>query len=63
MKKEIIKKIIKDQFMICENCGYKDGFHTYFIKIDENNLKLNYKCPECSQKYDIGLILPYRGEK
>jgi len=55
--KPIIKKTISNEFMICETCGYKDGFHTYFIRIDKNKLKLNYKCPECGQRYDIGFII------
>lgn len=56
-EKPIIKKTIEDEFMICDTCSYRDGFHTYFQRIDENNLKLNFKCPECGQKYDLDLVI------
>ena len=56
----IITKSIENEFMICDTCGYQDGFHTYFLRINDTDVKFNYKCPECGQKYDIGLILPLK---
>lgn len=51
----IIVHPIDTEFMTCLNCGYPDGFHSYFQRINSDTIKVFYKCPECSQRYDIGL--------
>jgi ribosomal protein S27AE len=52
-----IDKITMDkEFKICPNCGYEDGFHSMFERI-ENGGKLSWKliCPNCHKIFDIDL--------
>ena len=43
-----------EEFRICPDCGYKDGFHSMFRK-EEGERKWLFICPACHKIYDIGL--------
>lgn len=53
MAEKVISIAIQDEFRICPQCGYKDGFHT-MLKKDGDHLKWFFICPSCHQIYDIG---------
>ena len=43
-------------FKICPSCGYQDGFHSMFEKIeDKNEFSWRFICPSCHKIFDIGL--------
>lgn len=45
-----------EDFVICPNCGYEDGFHSVFEGLGkEGRAKWYLICPQCSSKYDLGL--------
>jgi hypothetical protein len=45
-----------DEFKVCPECGYKDGFHTMFKK-EGNDTKWLFICPSCHQVFDIGCMV------
>jgi hypothetical protein len=45
-----------DEFKVCPECGYKDGFHTMFKKEGEDT-KWLFICPSCHQVFDIGCMV------
>lgn len=45
---------VEDEFKICPECGYKDGFHSMFKK-EGNIFKWLFICPSCHSVFDIGL--------
>jgi len=48
--------VMEKEFKICPNCGYKDGFHSMFEKIEKDKeLSWKFICPECHKIFDIGL--------
>ncbi|UCE37832.1 MAG: hypothetical protein JSW00_00885 [Thermoplasmata archaeon] len=53
---EVNKIKMETEFRICPHCGYEDGFHSMFERIDESE-KLSWKliCPSCHWIFDIGL--------
>ena len=56
MAEEFEKVQIDNEFKICPNCGYEDGFHSMFIRVKgSNNLFWRFICPSCHKVYDIGL--------
>jgi hypothetical protein len=45
-----------EEFVICPNCGYADGFHSVFEGLGAGRRAKWYLiCPRCSSKYDLGL--------
>ncbi len=42
-----------DEFKVCPQCGYQDGFHSMFRK-DGNITKWLFICPSCHSIFDIG---------
>ena len=52
MAYEIEKIKIEDEFKVCPVCGYEDGFHIMFKRIN-GNLKTLYICPSCHQVFEI----------
>jgi DNA-directed RNA polymerase subunit M/transcription elongation factor TFIIS len=59
-EERVVKKIeIGDEFRVCPNCGYEDGFHNMFRKNgDDGKMGWYFICPRCSSTYDIGLEVP-----
>jgi len=53
MIEEIHKVTVTDEFKICPQCGYKDGFHSAFKK-GQGNTKWLFVCPSCHSVFDIG---------
>ena len=58
-------QIIKagDELHICPKCGYKDGFHVSFVRVNtggtpkkapEAPYRVILICPECGARYDAG---------
>ena len=45
-----------DEFKVCPECGYKDGFHSMFRKEGEET-KWLFICPSCHQVFDIGCMV------
>ena len=43
-----------EEFKICPNCGYKDGFHSMFRK-EGDETKWLFICPNCHRVFDVGL--------
>lgn len=43
-----------EEFKVCPNCGYKDGFHSMFKRKGDVTRWL-FICPSCHQVFDIGL--------
>ena len=62
MKYKIDKITMDKEFKICPNCGYEDGFHGMFERI-ENGGELSWKliCPNCHKIFDIGLRAQING--
>ena len=55
MDYEINKVTMDEEFKICPQCGYKDGFHSMFKK-EGDVRKWLFICPSCHSIFDIGLI-------
>lgn len=53
---EVIAFEIKDEFRICPECGYKDGFHSVFEKTG-NKTRWLFVCPACHRIFDVGLTV------
>ena len=56
MKDEIKVIKVEQDFKVCPICGYQDGFHSVFDRINEGT---EYGwiliCPSCHTTFDIGL--------
>ena len=44
--------IVESELYICPGCGYKDGFHTSFARLEKGTCKIILICPSCHAKYD-----------
>jgi ribosomal protein S27AE len=53
---EVNKIQIEKEFRVCPNCGYEDGFHSMFERLEDGE-KFSWKliCPNCHKIFDIGL--------
>jgi hypothetical protein len=47
---------LEQEFKICPSCGYQDGFHSMFKKVDDIT-KWLFICPSCREVFDIGFTL------
>lgn len=57
--REIIAVSDVEEFTVCPNCGYADGFHSVFEGLGKAIAARWYLiCPRCSAKYDLGLEYP-----
>ena len=54
MDYEIKKVSMNEEFKICPECGYRDGFHSMFKK-EGDDTKWLFICPSCHSVFDIGL--------
>ena len=58
MTVEFIKVKVDETFKVCTSCGYQDGFHSMFQKIDESgDFSWRFICPNCHKIFDIGLTV------
>ena len=56
MTKKITKIKMKNEFRVCPNCGYEDGFHSMFETTDKDKeYSWKFICPDCHKIFDIGL--------
>ena len=56
MDSEVRKVAMDEEFRICPDCGYRDGFHSMFRK-EEGVTKWLFICPACHKVYDIGFTV------
>jgi len=56
MNYEVISIDIDGEFKVCPSCGYKDGFHSMFMK-EVDATKWLFICPSCHSVFDIGLTV------
>jgi len=54
MDTEVKKITMEEEFRICPECGYKDGFHSMFRR-EAGITKWFFICPSCHTVFDIGL--------
>ena len=45
-----------EEFKACPECGYKDGFHSMFKKVD-GAMRWLFICPSCHQVFDVGFTV------
>ena len=56
MVDEVTSVAVEEVFKICPSCGYKNGFHAMFERIEKSDTFLwKLICPNCERIYDIGL--------
>lgn len=46
-----IEKEIKEEFHVCDTCGYDRGFHVSFVKSESYEIILI--CPQCGQRFKV----------
>ncbi len=56
MEREVHKITMDEEFRICPDCGYRDGFHSMFRK-EDSVMKWLFICPSCHKVYDIGFTV------
>lgn len=56
MEHDVKKITMKDEFRVCPECGYRDGFHSMFRKQGET-IRWLLICPSCHKLFDIGLTV------
>lgn len=53
ISESVIEKQLEEEFHICENCGYRRGFHISFAK--KNDIfEIILICPDCGQRHRVG---------
>ena len=56
MADEIINAKVENAFNVCPVCGYQDGFHSVFERVEKgNDFYWRFICPSCHSIFDIGL--------
>ena len=45
-----------EEFKVCPECGYKDGFHSMFKK-EGGAMRWLFICPSCHQVFDVGFTV------
>ncbi|MFV0436130.1 MAG: hypothetical protein ACK5PS_01865 [Desulfopila sp.] len=58
----VIEHRMQDTFRVCPTCGYRDGFHSSFLKT-EGVTKWLLVCPACHDIFDIGLTANHQLEQ
>ena len=53
---EVVPVDMQDEFRVCPECGYRDGFHSMFRKQGDVTLWL-FICPSCHVVFDIGFTV------
>ncbi len=57
MTKKINVIEFEDEFRICPQCGYGDGFHN-MLKRENEGIKWLFICPACHAIFDVGCMAP-----
>jgi len=55
---DVTKTPLKGTFKVCPSCGYQDGFHAMFDRIEsseQGECRWLLICPSCHRVFDIGL--------
>ena len=57
MAEEVNYVKVDKTFKVCPVCGYQDGFHSMFERIQQggNDFYWRFICPSCHSIFDIGL--------
>jgi hypothetical protein len=56
---EVRQTELGDEFRVCPECGYEDGFHNMFVRgAAPGVLKWCFICPSCHSRWDVGLTVP-----
>jgi len=59
MADKVISVEVKDTFKVCPVCGYQDGFHSMFERIDgSDRFSWRFICPSCHSIFDTGFTVP-----
>ena len=56
MRYEVKKIKFEEEFKICPTCGYRDGFHSMYKRLDDEILVFSI-CPSCHDVFDINLTV------
>lgn len=56
MEEKIHSAKFENEFRICPECGYEDGFHT-MLKKEKDKVKWLFICPACHKIFDIGALI------
>ncbi len=57
MAEIVHQALFGNQFRVCPECGYQDGFHT-MLKKEGEKIKWLFICPSCHRIFDIGYRIP-----
>jgi len=52
MSKKPEQITIGEEFHICPDCGYEDGFHTSYVRQTKEQCKIILICPSCHARFD-----------
>lgn len=47
---------VGEEFKVCPQCGYRDGFHSMFRK-EGDAMRWLFICPWCHQVFDVGFTV------
>ena len=56
MEHDVEKIQMKEEFRVCPECGYRDGFHSMFRR-EEDTVRWLLVCPSCHKIFDIGITV------
>lgn len=56
-KREPEPVAIEEEFSVCPECGYEDGFHTSFKRLNKEECKIILICPSCHSRFDPGWVV------
>jgi len=62
MRYEVKKVKLEDEFKNCPTCGYRDGFHSMYKRMN-NNIRVFSICPSCHDVFDLNLSLTIAEKK
>jgi hypothetical protein len=56
MERYAEKMQMEEEFRVCPQCGYRDGFHSMFRR-QEDTIRWLLICPSCHKLFDIGITV------
>ena len=62
MRYEVKKIQLVDEFKICPTCGYRDGFHSMYKRMDDE-IRIFSICPSCHDVFDVNISLAMSEKK